>query len=162
MPPEAVTVVAPAPLEASRAVESRPNSKSVSQSLDSERNAHSTADAQCRQSIAALPLLHFMRERCHNPRPRASDGMAKGNGASIHVEFLRIDRQLTQAGEHLGSERLIHFYKIKLLQFQTRLRKQLPDGPHRADTHNLRIDSGNRVINNSRQRFQIARLRLFL
>src|SRR3989441_13082379 len=117
--------MAPAPLEAS-AAESKPNSKSPLQPLDSERNTHSAADAQGRQSVAALPLLHFMRKRCHNSRPRASDGMAKGNGASIHVEFLRIDRQLAQAGEHLNSERLIHFYKFKLLQSQTRLRKQLP------------------------------------
>src|SRR5437870_13771713 len=116
--------MAPTPLEASRAAESKANSKSASQSLDSERNTHSAADAQCRQSVAALPLLHFMRKRCHNSRPGASDGMAKSNGASIHVEFLRIDRQLVETGEHLSSERLIHFYKIKLLQFQTRLRKR--------------------------------------
>src|SRR5436309_13409298 len=102
MPP-AAALMAPAPLEASRAAKSKPNSKPASQSLDSERNAHSAADAQCRQSIAALPLLHFMRKRCHYSRAGASDGMAKGNGASIDVEFLRVDRQLTQAGEHLSS-----------------------------------------------------------
>src|SRR5207249_11266695 len=150
MPP-AAALMAPAPLEASRAAESKPNSKSALQSLDSERNAHSAADAQCRQSIAALPLLHFVRKRCHNSRPGASDGMAKGNGSSIDVEFLRIDRQLAQAGQHLNSERLIHFHKIKLLQFQTRLRNLLPYGRLRVVTYNLRFDAVHCVLNNSSQ-----------
>ena len=45
-----------------------------------------------------------MQERDRDPRSGATDGMAKRDRTTVHIQFLAIEMQLAITGENLGSE----------------------------------------------------------
>ncbi len=44
--------------------------------------------------------------------------MAEGDGAAVHVEAIRIDREFAQARQHLRGKRLVQFDEVDVLEGQ--------------------------------------------
>lgn len=75
--------------------------------LDDGSDPLANTDAHGCQAVAALPPLHLVDQRRHDPRPATAEGVAKRDGAAVDVEFLLINPELSRAGEHLRGEGLV-------------------------------------------------------
>src|SRR6266404_1416332 len=72
--------------------------------FDRQRHAHTAAHAEGGQAAARFALQHCVEQRHRDARPRTANGMAERDGATVDVELLAIEMQLTVAGQHLGGE----------------------------------------------------------
>ena len=104
----------------------------------------------------ALPPLHLVEQRRRQLRAGAAERMAERDRAAVHVQPLRIDRQLLQAREHLRRERFVQLDEIDLIERQSRELQHLPDRRDRTDAEQLRLDAGRRERDEPRQRRQAA------
>src|SRR5436853_4638812 len=53
---------------------------------DAHRNPHAAADAQRRQALFGVALLHFVEQRHQNARAGRADRMSERNSAAIDVD----------------------------------------------------------------------------
>ena len=84
--------------------------------------------------------------------------MAERDGAAVHIEPSRVDGQLAEAGECLGSERLVQFDEVDLVERESGQRERLANGRNRADAELLRFDPCRRIGDEARQRRQARAL----
>src|SRR5579859_5228933 len=54
---------------------------------DAHGDAHAAADAQGRQPLLGITLLHFVQQRDQDPGARCADRMAERDGAAIDVDL---------------------------------------------------------------------------
>src|SRR5262245_44454500 len=101
-----------------------------------------------------------MNQRCDDTRSGTTDWMTECDRATVHVQAFRVDRQLSHTCDDLRSEGFVQFDKAETAQLHSCLCEQLPDRRNRADTHDLRIDSCYRVIDDPRQRLEVSRTTL--
>ena len=80
--------------------------------------------------------------------------MAERDRAAVHVQAIRIDRQLAQAGEHLRRERFVQLDEIDLIERQPGLLQDLLHGRHRPDAELLGLDAGRREADEPSERRQ--------
>src|SRR6266536_5029400 len=61
--------------------------------LDNRRHALADADTQRRHAIAGFPAPHLPDEGREEPGPRAAEGVAQGDRASVDVQPILLDAE---------------------------------------------------------------------
>src|SRR5262245_9195563 len=115
---------------------------------------HAASHAHCDQSVARVSPAHLVQQRRRQLCDGATEGMAERNRASVDVEAIGIDRQITQTGEYLCREGLVHLDEIDAIERQSRASQSLPHGWNRTDPKALRLDACGREGNESCHRLQ--------
>src|ERR1700759_3435175 len=62
--------------------------------FDGQRDAHAAADAQRRQTLLRVALLHFVQQRDENPAARCADRVTDRNRPAVHVDLRLIPAHL--------------------------------------------------------------------
>src|SRR4051794_35678781 len=70
--------------------------------LDGQGDAHAAADAQCREALLGVALLHFREQRHQDPGARGADRVADGDGAAVHVDLGGVPAEVLVDGDRLG------------------------------------------------------------
>src|SRR6202011_1721072 len=55
--------------------------------LDTHCDAHAAADAERREPLLDVALLHLVEQRHEHPRPGSADRMSDRDGAAVDVDF---------------------------------------------------------------------------
>src|SRR5262245_30705917 len=88
---------------------------------DAHGDAHAAADAQRRQALLGVALLHLVEQRHENARPRRADRMAERDGAAIDVDLRRIPAEILVDGAGLRREGLVRLDEIEVAGLPARL-----------------------------------------
>ena len=84
--------------------------------------------------------------------------MAQGDGAAIDVQPIRINRQLAEAGKHLGGKCLIQLHQTDVVERQPGQLQRLSDRRDGADSEELRRDASGRKAYEPGQRLKASLL----
>src|SRR5947208_7174509 len=84
-------------------------------SFDAHRNSHAAADAQRRQALLGVTLVHFVEQRDQNARARCTDRMAERDGAAIDVDPVGVPAEVPIDRAGLRGERLVGLNEIEIL-----------------------------------------------
>src|SRR5580658_6467151 len=79
----------------------------VSIARDAERDAHPAADAQSRQPLLGVTLLHLVEQRHQDTRSRSADRVAEGDGAAIDVDLGGVPAEILVDRASLGRKGLV-------------------------------------------------------
>ena len=129
--------------------------------LDAHGDAHAAADAQRRQALFCVALLHFMDQRHQNPRAGRADGMADRDRPAIDIELFPVPTELLADRQRLGGKGFISFDQIQTIDRPSRLLQRRPAGRDRTGSHDRGIDAGLGLGFNARERRDAALITLF-
>ena len=125
--------------------------------LDAHGDAHAAADAQRRQALLGVALLHLVQQRDQHARAGGADRVADGDRAAVHVHLARCPspgpcspRSACAANASLASTR------SRSSAFQPARASALRRGRDRPGAHHRRIDAGGGEGGDARQRRQAA------
>src|SRR6266403_69221 len=88
---------------------------SYSVAFDAHRNSHAAADAQRRQALLGVTLLHFVEQRHQNARARCADRMTERDRPAINVDPVRIPAEIPVDRAGLRGKRLVGLDEIEIL-----------------------------------------------
>ena len=72
-------------------------------------HALSATDTEGGQSDRNVSPFHLVKEGDNQPGPGASNGMAQGDSASIHIGLFKVELEFPDTGNGLGRKGLIQF-----------------------------------------------------
>src|SRR6185437_8112314 len=132
--------------------ESYPCDYCLSARFPERGDALADADAHGGGALGDSAAAHLVQQRGDDPRARAAERVADGDRAAVHVDLLRVELELVDAGDRLGGERL-----VQLDQFQV---FDAPAGPgedavhrgNRADAHVVGVHAGSGGADVARER----------
>ena len=113
------------------------------QPFEDPGGAHAATDAHRHQPVPRLRGAASRRAASSSALRRCS--RADGPSAiapPLTFSLLRIDRQLTQAGEHLRGERFVQLDRGRCRRASARQLQHLADRRHRPDAEAFRLDAG--------------------
>src|SRR5262245_31765433 len=89
--------------------------RSLKSSLDCHRHGVSAAQAQRCDSAMGVATPQFIKHRRQNSRSGLPDRMSERDGASIHIQLLRIEIYFARDCNSLHSKRFIQFDQIDVV-----------------------------------------------
>ncbi len=112
--------------------------------LPDDRAAHSHADAERGEPVAAVALAQCVRELRDQPHAGRGERVAARDRAAVRVEarVVRRDPELVAPRQHLHGERLVQLEDVDLVERQSGLLQRAPRRGHRAVAHQVRLDTG--------------------
>src|SRR5262245_26852815 len=139
----ALEIAAPMPRVPPVTIASRAIRPSLwSAAFDAHGNSHAAADAQRRQALARLPLLHLVEQRHQHPPARGADRMAERDRATIDVHHIGVPAEFAVDGAGLGGKGLVGLDEIEILRLPAGPLQRQPRRRDRARAHDRRIDPG--------------------
>src|SRR5436190_5747301 len=82
---------------------------------DAHRNSHAAADAQRREALFGVTLLHFVEQRDENARARCADRMTERDGTAIDVDLIGVPAEVAVDGAGLRREGLVGLDEVEIL-----------------------------------------------
>src|SRR5204863_8174086 len=82
--------------------------------LDAKGDAHAAADAQGREALLRVALLHFVDERGENPRARGADRVADGDRSAVDVDPVALPAELLADRQRLGGEGFVGLDQVEI------------------------------------------------
>src|SRR6185503_4303178 len=113
--------------------------------FDKHRNPLAPADAQRDQAEVLVLALHLVQDLGRDHGAGGSDGMAEGDRATVRVDLLAVEAQILYDRERLGRKRLVQLDHVDVVEGLPSAVERLPNGGHRPDPHDLRVDAAVRV-----------------
>ena len=80
------------------------------EALDDDRHALAAADAHRLEAEPAVARLEPVDERGHDPGAGRPERVAQRDGATVHVELVRVHAEVVGAGQHLRGD--IDLYEV--------------------------------------------------
>src|SRR5690606_1120130 len=118
-----------------------------SDALERHRNALADANAhRCQRELCAA-LAQLKRRRACNARTRHAKRMAERDCAAIRVHVLRVlgNAEVAEHGDALGGKSFIELDDVEVGRLDAEARAELMRRRGRANTHDARLDAGNRT-----------------
>src|SRR3954462_5260052 len=82
--------------------------------LHAKSDAHAAADAERREALLGVALLHFVQERHQHPRAGGPDRVANGDRTAIDVHDVLVPAHVLVDRESLGGEGLVGLDEVKV------------------------------------------------
>src|SRR5437588_9992774 len=82
---------------------------------DAHRNSHAAADAQRREALLGVTLLHFVEQGHQNARARCADRMTERDRAAIDVDPVGVPAEVAVDRAGLRRERLVGLDEVEIL-----------------------------------------------
>src|SRR6478609_3150412 len=130
----------PPPITATRV--GTPVGAVISHPLDQHGDALTHPDAQGGQSAATARAFQPAQQGDQQAGTRATQRVAERNRPTLGVHDLLIDLQPTQHTDRLGGERLVQLDRVQVVDAPARLVQRLAGRRHRAQSHDVRCDTG--------------------
>lgn len=80
-------------------------------------------------------------------RAGSAEGVTESDGSSARVQDIRVQIELSLAGNRLGSERFVDLDEINIIQLQIRFGQDFADSWSRANAHDSGFDASDAVTN---------------
>lgn len=117
--------------------------------------AHAASDAEGGKTIFESSSLHLVEKGCRDARARRADGVAEGNAAAVDIRDVPVEPQELFAGQVLRGKGLVELDQLHILDLHISSIEELPDGGDGTVSHELRLDGGHLVVDDSRDGFQV-------
>ena len=92
-----------------------------------------------RRPCTALAAAHLVQQRGDDPRAGAAERVADRDRAAVHVDLLRVELELVDAGDRLGGERLVELDQLQVLDPPANPGERAVHRGHRPDAHVVRV-----------------------
>src|ERR1700733_841661 len=110
-------------------------------SFKNTSGALAAAYAHGDQTVFRIAARHFQQDGGGEFGSRAPERMAQGDGASIDVDYFRIDAGLLDDGQGLHAEGLVQFDDADIAESEAGHFEGFGNGYNRADAHDFRRDA---------------------
>src|SRR5919112_1783570 len=118
--------------------------------LQQKRESHAAADAECGESESGLSLLHFVKQRRCDANTSAADRMAQRDRATVDVQPIGGETEVTIASDNLRRKRFVQLDQIDVGKRELLSFEEGAHGRNWTNAHDLRCDSGDLVIDDAR------------
>src|SRR5579862_4694796 len=155
----------PLSIVTSATVPARRSLKAVSaNALPEDRGAHSHADAERGEPVAALALTEPVGELGDEAHPCRRERVPAGDRTAVRIEpgVVRVDAELVAPRQHLDGERLVQLEDVDLVERDPRLLEHTAGGRDGADAHQVRLDAGVCVADEAEPRLEPDLVERFL
>src|ERR1700744_997126 len=109
-----------------------------------ECDAHTAADAECRETFMCAATLHLMQKSDKNARARCADRVADGDRAAVDIDDAGIPAEILIDSKRLRREGFIGLDEIEILDLPAGLLERLAGRWDRARAHDRRINARRR------------------
>src|SRR3954453_12988343 len=133
---------------------------SPSSPLHAHRDAHAAADAERREALLHVALLHLVQERDQDAGAGGADRMADRDRAAVDVHDLGVPAHVLVDRASLRREGLVRLDEVEVLDLPAGFLERLARGRDRAGSHDGRVDARRRPGGDARERRE-APLRRF-
>src|SRR5690606_2490846 len=116
------------------------------------------ANAERGETLLRVAALHLVDQRRQNASTGCADRMTDGNGATVHVDLIRIPANTLVHRARLCSESLVGFDDVEVLGCPARLLQRLRGSRYRAGSHDGGINASMGPGNNTGKRLDTALL----
>src|ERR1700736_3227083 len=96
--------------------------------LQRKRGSSARAVAQCGDAVRCITLLERVEQCYDETRTGGADGMAKRNGAPMHVELIARNAKLALEKQVVERERFVVLKQLEIAQLHLQLLEQLAHG----------------------------------
>ena len=119
-------------------------------------DAHAAADAQRREALLGVPLLHLMQQGDQDARARGADRVADGDRAAVDVHLGGVPAEVLVDRQRLGGEGFVGLDQVEVVGLPAGALQHLAGGGDRAGAHHRGIDAGGGEAGDAGQRGQAA------
>src|SRR5262249_32170274 len=120
--------------------------------LYAHRDAHAAADAERREALLGVALLHFVEQRHQHPSAGSADRMADRDRAAVDVDLRGVPAEVLVDRAGLRGERLVGLDQIEIADVPAGLLERGARCRDWAAAHDRGIDAGMRPRHDARQR----------
>src|SRR3954469_21543585 len=117
------------------------SSTASAQALDDGGVGHAATLAHGLEAPPATGALELVEQRGHEAATRATEWVAEGDRAAVHVHLLHVRVVLLLPRQDDGGERLVDLDQVHLVDGHARALEHLGGGRDRTGEHHHRVDT---------------------
>src|SRR5262249_2493544 len=121
--------------------------------LDAHRDTHAAADAQCREPLLGVALLHLVQQGHEHARARCANRMADRYRAAVNIDLGRVPAEVLVDRTGLRREGFVRFDQIEIVDLPAGFLERRPRGGDRPGAHDRGIDAGVRPRDDAGEHF---------